>query len=66
MFSFHIFSLIEPLHFYTNNWISTNSGQIGVPNHASIAIMVDIGILRIRLNDPWLTMGLMGDFARIG
>nr|YP_009765491.1 ATP synthase CF1 epsilon subunit [Tipuana tipu]QIS95768.1 ATP synthase CF1 epsilon subunit [Tipuana tipu] len=49
--------------------LSTNSGQIGVlPNHASIATAVDIGILRIRLNvnDQWLTMALMGGFARIG
>nr|YP_009560841.1 AtpE [Trichosanthes kirilowii]QAB33196.1 AtpE [Trichosanthes kirilowii]UTT74084.1 AtpE [Trichosanthes laceribractea] len=47
----------------------TNSGQIGVlPNHAPIATAVDIGILRIRLtaNDGWLTMALMGGFARIG
>ncbi|KAD4586214.1 hypothetical protein E3N88_23815 [Mikania micrantha] len=44
----------------------TNSGQIGVlPNHAPIATAVDIGILRIRLNDQWLTMALMGGFARI-
>ncbi|QHO29879.1 Ribulose bisphosphate carboxylase large chain [Arachis hypogaea] len=27
---------------------------------------VDIGILRIRLNDQWVTMALMGGFARIG
>lgn len=45
----------------------TNSGQIGVlPNHAPIATAVDIGILRIRLNGQWLTMALMGGFARIG
>nr|YP_009869198.1 ATP synthase CF1 epsilon subunit [Allium macranthum]QKJ80702.1 ATP synthase CF1 epsilon subunit [Allium macranthum] len=44
--------------------LSTNSGQIGVlPNHAPIA--VDIGLLRIRLNDQWLTVALMGGFARI-
>ena len=49
--------------------LSTNSGQIGVlPNHASVATAVDIGILKIRLtpNDGWLTMALMGGFARIG
>ncbi|XP_061342755.1 ATP synthase epsilon chain, chloroplastic [Gastrolobium bilobum] len=47
--------------------LSTNSGQIGVlPNHAPIATAIDIGILRIRLNDRWLTMALMGGFARIG
>nr|YP_010129361.1 ATP synthase subunit epsilon [Heynea velutina]QPZ48586.1 ATP synthase subunit epsilon [Heynea velutina]QPZ48669.1 ATP synthase subunit epsilon [Heynea velutina] len=47
--------------------LSTNSGQIGVlPNHAPIATAVDIGILRIRFNGEWLTMALMGGFARIG
>nr|YP_010225681.1 ATP synthase CF1 epsilon subunit [Grevillea robusta]UDD74532.1 ATP synthase CF1 epsilon subunit [Grevillea robusta] len=47
--------------------LSTNSGQIGVlPNHAPIATAVDIGVLRIRLKDQWLTMALMGGFARIG
>lgn len=48
--------------------LSTNSGQIGVlPNHAPLATAVDIGILRIHLNDDqWLTMALMGGFARIG
>uniref|UniRef100_F6H9X5 ABC transmembrane type-1 domain-containing protein n=1 Tax=Vitis vinifera TaxID=29760 RepID=F6H9X5_VITVI len=30
------------------------------------ATAVDISILRIRLNDQWLTMALMGGFARIG
>ncbi|TYH02672.1 hypothetical protein ES288_A09G159500v1 [Gossypium darwinii] len=47
--------------------LSTNSGQISVlPNHAPIATAVDIGILRIRLNDQWLTIALIGGFARIG
>ncbi|XP_047260742.1 ATP synthase epsilon chain, chloroplastic-like [Capsicum annuum] len=47
--------------------LSTNSGQIGIlPNDAPIATTVDIGILRIRLNNQWLTMALMGVFARIG
>nr|QFQ47385.1 ATP synthase CF1 epsilon subunit [Macrolenes pachygyna]UTM98073.1 ATP synthase CF1 epsilon subunit [Macrolenes sp. 691] len=47
--------------------LSTNSGQIGIlRNHAPLATAVDIGILRIRLNDEWLTMALMGGFARIG
>nr|YP_009229079.1 AtpE [Iris sanguinea]YP_010540186.1 ATP synthase CF1 epsilon subunit [Iris typhifolia]ALS46344.1 AtpE [Iris sanguinea]UYF20322.1 ATP synthase CF1 epsilon subunit [Iris typhifolia]WEG37565.1 ATP synthase CF1 epsilon subunit [Iris typhifolia] len=46
--------------------LSTNSGQIGVlPNHAPIATAVDIGLLRIRPNDQWLTVALMGGFARI-
>ena len=47
--------------------LSTNSGLIGVlPNHAPIAAALDIGLLRIRLNDQWLTVALMGGFARIG
>jgi F-type H+-transporting ATPase subunit epsilon len=47
--------------------LSTNSGQIGVlKNHAPIATALDIGILKIRLNDRWLTVALMGGFARIG
>nr|YP_010120492.1 CF1 subunit epsilon [Iris lactea]QNO33365.1 ATP synthase CF1 epsilon subunit [Iris lactea var. lactea]QRC77021.1 CF1 subunit epsilon [Iris lactea] len=46
--------------------LSTNSGQIGVlPNHAPIATAVDIGLLRIRPDDQWLTVALMGGFARI-
>nr|YP_009130845.1 ATP synthase CF1 epsilon subunit [Gossypium turneri]AFH57582.1 ATP synthase CF1 epsilon subunit [Gossypium turneri] len=47
--------------------LSTNSGQIGVlPNQTPIATTVDIGILKIHLYDQWLTMALMGGFARIG
>nr|YP_010473004.1 ATP synthase CF1 epsilon subunit [Eriocaulon truncatum]UVH66452.1 ATP synthase CF1 epsilon subunit [Eriocaulon truncatum]UVH66707.1 ATP synthase CF1 epsilon subunit [Eriocaulon truncatum] len=47
--------------------LSTLNGQIGVlPNHAPIATAVDIGLLRIRLKDQWLTVALMGGFARIG
>nr|QBX01838.1 ATP synthase CF1 epsilon subunit [Pelargonium praemorsum] len=47
--------------------LPTNSGQIGVlPNHASIATTLDLGILRIRFNDQWFTIALMGGFARIG
>nr|YP_010148114.1 ATPsynthase CF1 epsilon subunit [Gentiana trichotoma]QQV68512.1 ATPsynthase CF1 epsilon subunit [Gentiana trichotoma] len=47
--------------------LSTNSGQIGIlPNHAPIATAVDIGILRIRIDAQWVTLALMGGFARIG
>ncbi|KAK8943544.1 hypothetical protein KSP40_PGU000319 [Platanthera guangdongensis] len=46
--------------------LSTNSRQIGVlPNHAPISTAVDIGLSRIRRNDQWLTVALMGDLARI-
>nr|YP_009469158.1 AtpE [Asarum sieboldii]YP_010204230.1 AtpE [Asarum misandrum]YP_010204329.1 AtpE [Asarum maculatum]AVV66109.1 ATP synthase CF1 epsilon subunit [Asarum sieboldii var. sieboldii]UAU40931.1 AtpE [Asarum heterotropoides var. seoulense]WRO36826.1 CF1 subunit epsilon [Asarum chungbuensis]AVD53950.1 AtpE [Asarum sieboldii]QPP04821.1 CF1 subunit epsilon [Asarum sieboldii] len=47
--------------------LSTNSGQIGIlPNHAPIATAVDIGLLRVRLNDKWEAITLMGGFARVG
>nr|QAX91717.1 ATP synthase CF1 epsilon subunit [Diapensia purpurea] len=47
--------------------LSTNSGQIGIlPNHTPIATAVDIGILKIRLKDQWVTVALMSGFARIG
>nr|QTI91395.1 ATP synthase CF1 epsilon subunit [Ferocactus setispinus] len=47
--------------------LPTHSGQIGVlPNHAPIVTGIDIGVLRIRLNDQWLTIVLMGGFATIG
>nr|YP_009656958.1 ATP synthase CF1 epsilon subunit [Medicago orbicularis]QCO73859.1 ATP synthase CF1 epsilon subunit [Medicago orbicularis] len=48
--------------------LSTNSGQIGVlKNHAPIATALDIGILKIRvINNQWVTMAVMGGFARIG
>nr|YP_009309768.1 ATP synthase CF1 epsilon subunit [Orobanche densiflora]ALJ02223.1 ATP synthase CF1 epsilon subunit [Orobanche densiflora] len=46
--------------------LSTNGGKIGVlPNHASIATAADIGLLRIRFKDQWLTMALMGGFVII-
>nr|YP_010475471.1 ATP synthase CF1 epsilon subunit [Corydalis mucronata]UVH69758.1 ATP synthase CF1 epsilon subunit [Corydalis mucronata] len=47
--------------------LSTNSGQIGVLlNHAPIATALDIGILKIRINNQWVKIALMGGFARIG
>nr|UDZ59376.1 ATP synthase CF1 epsilon subunit [Baldellia ranunculoides] len=47
--------------------LCTNSGQIGIlVNHAPAATAVDIGLLRMRRNDQWLTVALMGGFARIG
>ncbi|KAJ8419929.1 LOW QUALITY PROTEIN: hypothetical protein Cgig2_001028 [Carnegiea gigantea] len=47
--------------------LSTHIGQIDIlPNYAPIATAVDIGILRIHLNNQWLTIVLMGGLARIG
>lgn len=46
--------------------LSTNSGRIGIlPNHAPLLTALDIGIMKIRLNEKWSTMALMGGFAMI-
>ena len=46
--------------------LSTNSGQIGVlPNHASLVAVIDIGVMKIRLNGRWSAMALMDGFSKI-
>nr|YP_005352958.1 ATP synthase CF1 epsilon subunit [Mankyua chejuensis]ADZ47990.1 ATP synthase CF1 epsilon subunit [Mankyua chejuensis]AJJ48620.1 ATP synthase CF1 epsilon subunit [Mankyua chejuensis] len=46
--------------------LSTNSGQIGIlPNHAPLLTALDIGVMRIRINEQWSNMALMGGFATI-
>nr|YP_010933266.1 CF1 epsilon subunit of ATP synthase [Streptofilum capillatum]WKT08557.1 CF1 epsilon subunit of ATP synthase [Streptofilum capillatum]WKT08656.1 CF1 epsilon subunit of ATP synthase [Streptofilum sp. BC4-VF8pt]WKT08755.1 CF1 epsilon subunit of ATP synthase [Streptofilum sp. ZNP2-VF4pt] len=46
--------------------LSTNSGQIGIlPNHASLLTALDIGVAKIKANNEWSTMALMGGFAMI-
>nr|AJB98471.1 ATP synthase CF1 epsilon subunit [Helminthostachys zeylanica] len=46
--------------------LSTNSGQIGIlPNHAPLLTALDIGVMRIRVNEQWSNMALMGGFATI-
>jgi F-type H+-transporting ATPase subunit epsilon len=45
---------------------STNSGQIGIlPNHAPLLTALDIGVMRIRIDNQWTNMALMGGFAMI-
>lgn len=46
--------------------VSTNNNQIGVLPNDALYLVVDIGILRIRFKDQYLTMTLMSGFARIG
>ncbi|KAD7478559.1 hypothetical protein E3N88_01695 [Mikania micrantha] len=42
------------------------AGEIELSKTCTSSPPVDIGILRIRLNNQWLTMALIGGFARIG
>ena len=46
--------------------LSTNSGRIGIlPNHAPLLTALDIGVMRVRVNEQWSNMALMGGFATI-
>lgn len=54
------------IHFLSKKQKKLNVFNLAVvPNHAPIATVVDIGILRTH-NDLWLTMALKSGFARIG
>nr|YP_009427218.1 ATP synthase CF1 epsilon subunit [Onoclea sensibilis]ASU95919.1 ATP synthase CF1 epsilon subunit [Onoclea sensibilis] len=45
---------------------STSSGQVGIlPNHAPLLTALDMGVLKIRRNEQWSSMALMGGFAMI-
>lgn len=45
---------------------STNSGQVGIlPNHAPLLTALDMGVLKIRRDEQWSSMALMGGFAMI-
>nr|QKQ14605.1 CF1 epsilon subunit of ATP synthase [Zygnema circumcarinatum] len=46
--------------------LSSNSGQIGIlPNHAPLLTALDIGIMKVRINNKWIAVALMGGFAQI-
>jgi F-type H+-transporting ATPase subunit epsilon len=65
------FSVMAPNRIVLNSQadeiiLSTNSGQIGIlPNHAPLLTALDIGIIKIRTDQQWTTMALMGGFAMI-
>nr|YP_009548497.1 ATP synthase CF1 epsilon subunit [Tryonia myriophylla]AYW15318.1 ATP synthase CF1 epsilon subunit [Tryonia myriophylla] len=46
--------------------LSTSSGQIGIlPNHAPLLTALDMGVSKIRNDERWSAMALMGGFAMI-
>nr|YP_009514487.1 ATP synthase CF1 epsilon subunit [Lygodium microphyllum]AXG76084.1 ATP synthase CF1 epsilon subunit [Lygodium microphyllum] len=46
--------------------LSTSSGRVGVlPNHAPLLTALDMGVSKIRHDEQWSTMALMGGFAMI-
>ncbi|CAM6054639.1 unnamed protein product [Sphagnum tenellum] len=46
--------------------LSSNSGQIGILyNHVPLLTGLDIGIMKVRINNKWIAMALMGGFAQI-
>ena len=46
--------------------LPTNTGQMGVlPNHAPLITGLDVGVMLIRSKNQWLSVALMGGFARV-
>lgn len=46
--------------------LPSNSGQIGILyNHAPLLTALEIGIMRVRMDNTWIAMALMGGFAQI-
>jgi F-type H+-transporting ATPase subunit epsilon len=47
--------------------LPTSTGQIGIlPNHASLVTGIEIGVLRIRVDDAWAPFIAFGGAAAIG
>lgn len=46
--------------------LATNTGLVGIlPNHAPLLTGLDIGILKIRTNELWSVVAVMGGFAMV-
>jgi len=46
--------------------IPSATGQLGIlKNHASLVTTLDIGVLRIRTNDKWTPLIVLGGFAEV-
>nr|ATL58295.1 ATP synthase CF1 epsilon subunit [Azolla nilotica] len=46
--------------------LSTNSGRVGIlPNHAPLLTALDMGVPKIRQDEQWSAMALMGGFAMV-
>ena len=46
--------------------LSTNSGQIGIlPDHAPLLSGLDIGVMKVLINNQWTAIALMGGFMII-
>jgi len=46
--------------------IPSATGQLGIlKNHASLVTTLDIGVLRIRTNDKWTPLVVLGGFAEV-
>lgn len=46
--------------------LSTHSGEMGIlPNHAPFLTGLDIGVMKVRINNKWDALALMGGFAEL-
>jgi F-type H+-transporting ATPase subunit epsilon len=46
--------------------LPSTTGQVGIlPGHVSLLAALDVGVLRVRTNNDWQSIALMGGFAEI-
>ncbi len=46
--------------------LPSTTGQLGIlPGHISLLTAIDVGVLRVRSNDSWNSIALMGGFAEV-
>ncbi|MGC6483239.1 MAG: ATP synthase F1 subunit epsilon [Synechococcus sp.] len=46
--------------------LPSTTGQLGIlPGHVSLLAALDVGVLRVRSNDGWQSIALMGGFAEV-
>ena len=46
--------------------LPSTTGQLGIlPGHISLLTAIDVGVLRVRANDGWNSIALMGGFAEV-
>ena len=46
--------------------LPSTTGQLGIlPGHVSLLAALDVGVLRVRTNNDWQSIALMGGFAEV-
>nr|AUG32129.1 ATP synthase subunit epsilon [Paulinella longichromatophora] len=46
--------------------LPSTTGQLGIlPNHVSLLAAIDIGVIRVRQSNDWMTIMVLGGFAEV-